>query len=773
MQAAPWSRTDAAFLAGLYVPLLTYALFFKIERIRERGIPLRVSSVFTLCSSDIAMHLAWAFAGMSALALARGRWSGWIVRGVLVAIAVMCAAVVLGAHGYFMSSGTTLDWPLLWFGLSHIEDTAKVIESARTPSRILAFSVAVVCTLVLPFVAARLAGESDKTSKWRARAVAAVASLVLAASCLFGALQGGAKFGRDLSRDAVLNVLATLTLTTDEQTQQTRARARSWPLGAKKLIAGSTSKRKNVVLILLESTGGWATSLYGGPYDTTPELAALGKQGLVLESMRALVPHTTKALVTTLCGVIPRLGVGAVEALPNGIPARCLPELLGELGYDTMFMQAATGEFENRVKLSSNLGFAKFKSGDEMDASGLRLANYFGYEDRILLQPVRDWLTTEKSRRVPFFLTILTNTPHHDYRPVYSYGRKRFVDNTRQDHYLNAVRYDDFIVRDIVESLRRAALLDDTIVIVMGDHGEGFGQHGRLAHDDVIYEEGLHVPFVWYEARGGPPVGRKPGNFNELDVVPSIIDRLGLTVKDGQYEGRSIFARGKERVLYASCHGDHRCIARYDGNQKFIHHFGRRSDELYDLAADPAEKNNLLKASQLDAKLAAARADALDWYQGAREVYRDAHKLSRSYYVSKTPPTPGNPLNIRFGDAIELIGWDATKDTLSPGGWVNVTWYFHVLKKPSPGLKMFVTGYDGERPYKWDHSPVQRTYQVEDWRAGEYIRDVHRIFVAVAWSSDKAVIRGGFRQKNGTPLPTVPQAANGDPTWLTLPVKFR
>jgi arylsulfatase A-like enzyme len=773
LHAAPWSRADLVFLCALNLPLLVYVLVFKIERVQQRRIPITKASLLTLCTSDVLMQLAWLFLGLGLLAVAQGKWPRRLARGFLVLVALLTSAVVLASHGYFMSSGTTLDWPLLWFGLSHIKDTAKVIDSARTPWRLVAFAAVVACSLVLPFSLARLSrGQPTDTPKLR-RASAWLLSWLLAGACTFAAMQSGARFGRDISRDAVLNVLATLNLGGGGQNQRARARALAWPLGPKKLVAGPTSKRKNVVLILLESTGAWATSLYGGPHQTTPSMASLAEQGVLLEGMRALVPHTTKALVTILCGVIPRLGVGAIEALPDGIPARCLPDLLEDLGYDTTFMQAATREFENRSDLSNNLGFGTFKSGDEMDASGLKLANYFGYEDRILVKPVRDWLGAQKSRRAPFLLTVLTNTPHHDYRAVFSYGRKRFSDDARKDRYLNAVYYQDFVVRDIVESLRQTGHLEDTIVIVMGDHGEGFGQHGRFAHDDVIYEEGLHIPFIWYESRGGPAVGRKPGNFSELDVAPSIVARLGLTPKDGSYEGRSIFAPPEERVLYASCYGEYKCVARYEGTKKLIHHFGRRSDELFDLASDREEKVNLLKGQQVSPQIAAARADVLSWYEGAREVYRDFNSRARSYYVSNSPFKPGHPLNIRFGDTIELLGWDTSKDQLSPGGWVNITWYFHVLETPPAGLTMFVSGYDGDTPHKWDHVPVQRSYPVEEWKRGEYIRDVHRIALAPRWHAEQAVIRGGFRDKKGQKLKTVPAAPNDDPVWLTLPVKKR
>src|SRR5688572_22401322 len=102
----------------------------------------------------------------------------------------------------------------------------------------------------------------------------------------------------------------------------------------------------------------------------------LAEKGVLAERAYAIVPHTSKAVVASLCGIEPRPGVEMVEALENGIPGKCIASLLEEQGYRTAMMQAATSEFENRPKLIENMGFREFIGGEKMDGTGLSKANY-------------------------------------------------------------------------------------------------------------------------------------------------------------------------------------------------------------------------------------------------------------------------------------------------------------------------------------------------------------------------------------------------------------
>ena len=172
------------------------------------------------------------------------------------------------------------------------------------------------------------------------------------------------------------------------------------------------STRPNVVIVLLESIGAARTTVYDPTLPTTPNLARLASEGLSFRSLFAVVPHTSKALVATLCGNFPRLGSAVTEAQPGGLPGRCLPELLRAHGWRTAFFQSAHEEFEDRYRLIHNLRFETLLARDALP-DGFQAINYFGVEDLAMLPPGLDW--SARPSESPFLAVYLTLTSHHGY----------------------------------------------------------------------------------------------------------------------------------------------------------------------------------------------------------------------------------------------------------------------------------------------------------------------------------------------------------------------
>jgi hypothetical protein len=763
---AVYSRSDLAFLLGLSLPLFAYALQTKIERIQTRGVSVGISDLPGLFGSDLAMHAAFVALGLTTFAVFWSRGMRALGKGLLQLYALLHAAVLLGAHGYFMSTGSSLDYPMLEFSLVHIDETAKVVASAGSTSRIVFFSTALVSIVALPWILARALRAAPRSPRLSDRWLCGLLSLAAYGSLLGAAMEVRSAYGADLARESLLNVAMTSSVGADDVDAETLSRAAKRPRGARRIAPRAEVAKKNVVVILLESTGLWATTLGDPAKATTPYLAELAKRSLWVQHMYAVVPHTSKALVSTLCGIEPRPGVGVAESRPGGIPGRCLPSLLRTQGYQSVMMQSATRKFEARPQLVRNMGFDALISGDEMDATGLEKANYFGYEDRIVLEPTRTWLKQRDPTR-PFFYALLTNTPHHDYLPLEHYGTAWELDHP-ESRYLNSVRYQDFVLRDLMRIFEEEGVLDDTIFMILGDHGEGFGQHGRYAHDDTIYDEGLRIPFLIHEPGAERARGVLKGPFNELDVVPTLLDMLELEVTEGRFQGRSVFAPPAERVLYASCYNEHKCLARYAGSRKLVYHFGRSPSQLFDVEADPNELVDLADAHR--AEVFAHEADAQRWYADLRAMYRAVTDRAAEGYVTRTRPEVAHPASIRFGDAVEYIGFNTSKERVSPGEWVDITYYFRVLDRVPQGYQLFTHAQDGFRKRIWDHPPVRGMYPPENWRPGEYVADEHGIRVPRDWATDKLRIHSGFWKPNEPHLVVDPPTPTDSALIVELPV---
>jgi lipoteichoic acid synthase len=253
-----------------------------------------------------------------------------------------------------------------------------------------------------------------------------------------------------------------------------------------------------------------------------------------------------------------------------------------------------------------------------MDTEGFERSNYFGYEDDVMLKPSEEWL---KNWGDEFFVAeYLTSTGHHDYFPPTRYGHERFVEDDKLNRYLNSVRYLDFFLKNLVEQYKKLGLYENTIFILFGDHGEGFGEHGRYVHEDNPYEESLRVPLIIHAPWQFQHGERVKELSNLTDILPTVLDLLGYEVKGGKYPGYSLLRPlPEERTLFFSCTNRDKCLASIKGHEKYIHHYGDQPDELFDLSEDPLEKRNL--AAERAEEAGKRRHELLAWRSRINAIY--------------------------------------------------------------------------------------------------------------------------------------------------------
>ena len=335
----------------------------------------------------------------------------------------------------------------------------------------------------------------------------------------------------------------------------------------------------NVVVVLLESTRRDVVPPYADAklWPVSPNLARWSRQAVVVDDMYSTVTHTSKALVGILCGTYPRLTMPIAEAAPDGLPVPCLPSLLAASGYRTAFLQSALAAFENRAGLTRNMGFERAGFQETLAAGGgFRRAGYLGGDDLALVPPALSWVA--EGGEEPFFLTLLTSVTHHPYQVPDE--RVPWLGETRQQ-YLLAIHYQDRFVGELLAGLEKLGRLDDTVVLILGDHGEAFGEHGRLQHDAVPYQEVAHVPFLLLGPQRwiGPP--RHLGGLrHQVDLLPTILDLAGVPWQ-GTLPGRDLLASPGHDRVFTFCWYTDFCAAMREPDRTWIYHFGRRATELY------------------------------------------------------------------------------------------------------------------------------------------------------------------------------------------------
>ena len=620
------SGRDWIYLLTLLVPLVVYDLMLKAISIDTEEKRASLFKAFVLIRSDLLFNLGYAVLWIGLFALARPRVLRWLVVVLFHTTAVLVGMITTCAFFYFQKTGSTLDLNVIVSSLSTLGDIKEVITSVTSPAVwVLAFSVvgyAVLGPSLATFLVYRGHTRQELTRRPTGASWLGATGVCLAGVALtLGSIpvqSGGASIS--FSRDAVVNVIASQveyeTLT--KVAASANVSPRKPPVNTRLKPTARTEKR-NVVLIHLESTRARSVTPYNERLQTTPYLNKLAKKSLVAERAYTVVPHTSKAIVAVNCGIEPHLVHEITEAEPGGIPAQCLADLLKQQGYNTVWFSSATEHFEDRRDLVKNLGYDEFYPVESMDKKGFQRSTYFGYEDDIMLKPSREWL--EKHRNKPFLATYLGVTGHHDYRPVNRYGLKHFAKADALNRYENEVRYLDFYVKNLIEQYKKLGLYHNTIFVIYGDHGEGFGEHGLYQHDNTIYQEGIRIPLIIHDPTRFRSGKRVETLTNQLDILPTVLDLLGYHVEGGKYPGRSLLAPPDEnRTLFFSCFGAYKCLASLKGNEKYIYFFGNQPEEVYDLSSDPLESKNL--ADELSEKeLKERRTAVLAWYSRVNAMY--------------------------------------------------------------------------------------------------------------------------------------------------------
>src|SRR5215210_1225633 len=628
------SLRDWIYLLVLLIPLVVYNLSLKASSVSS--IP-GLAPTFDLMRSDVFFNLGYALFWIGLFAAIRGR--GPVRRVVVVLFHVMTMLVVIVttfAHHYFQQTGTTLDYGIVALWLPKFREVVPVIAAGATPWGWLLLFAALFYAALGPWLITRALGrwrgwpESFQGGRPQVSFLGPLGLLLLAfgfgfLSLLIGARSTDNPAGASVSfvRDPSVNLILTgaKEAVADENTLYTSAAGETVEHPAANASIGQTpqTEKRNVVLIHLESTRAQSVTPYNEDLKTTPFLDELAKNSLLAERAYTVVPHTSKASVSINCGIEPHLVQPTTEANPDGIPVPCLADLLKDQGYKSVFFQSSTKNFEDFEGLVENFDYEDYYPLESMDTEGFEQTNYFGYEDDVMLEPSKEWL--EEQGDEPFLAEYLMGTGHDDYRCLStSYGSENFSEDDGLNRYLNCIRYQDFFLKNLMDQYKELGLYDDTIFVIYGDHGEGFGEHRRFQHDDNMWEEGLKVPFLIHASGWFENGERVKGLSNHIDVLPTVLEMLGYKIEGGEYPGYSLLhSLPEDRTLMFSCFHDKACMASLIGTEKYIYHYGNQPEEFFDLSEDPLEKENL--AAERPEEVEKRREELFKWRSSVNAAY--------------------------------------------------------------------------------------------------------------------------------------------------------
>src|SRR5436309_3318282 len=344
----------------------------------------------------------------------------------------------------------------------------------------------------------------------------------------------------------------------------------------------------DVVLVTIDTLRADALGASGNPAAATPWMDRLAREGVRFERAYAHNVVTLPSHANILSGRYPlEHGVrdNAGFRFPRGVDT--LATLLKARGY-------RTGAFVSAFPLASQFGLAagfdvyddRFLSGD--DGLGRRQEERPGART---VAAAREWLAGAGG--APSFLWVHLYEPHFPYRPPGALA-SRFA----ADPYAGEVAAADEALEPLPGPLLARGTEGRTLVILTGDHGESRGEHGEKTHGIFAYDATLHVPLLLYCPRLLRP-GRVAEPVRHVDLLPTVVDALGLGVPDG-LPGRSLLAAavGREKpsapVYFEALSGmmNRRWAPLYGVVRGRLKYIDLPIPELYDLLDDPREERN-------------------------------------------------------------------------------------------------------------------------------------------------------------------------------------
>ena len=358
---------------------------------------------------------------------------------------------------------------------------------------------------------------------------------------------------------------------------------------------GGPPRDLNLLIVTLDTTRADRIGAYGYASAETPALDRLAREGVLFEQANTSAPITLPAHSTIFTGRFPPShGVRDNGGFYLDAAQVTLAELLQAQHVRTGAFVAA---YVLDAKWGLNQGFdTYFDNFDLSKYRGISLGSIQRPANEVVDEAVK-WLDGARGSR--FFGWLHLYDPHTPYE-----APEPYADRFRGRPYDAEIAFTDAQVGRLVSYLETHDLLDRTVIVIVGDHGESLGDHGEEAHGFFIYESVTRVPLIIRTPHDGMQARRIADPVRTVDIMPTVLELIGVKSVDS-IEGRSLvpLMTGEARELGVEAYAE----ATYP-----LHHYGwsdlrsLRSGrfkliaaprpELYDLQADPREANNIFDA---------------------------------------------------------------------------------------------------------------------------------------------------------------------------------
>lgn len=579
----------------LAVSLFLVPKIILIEFFSNRWIDTGVSSVFLFLLQDLILLVVVYLVGITVIS--KGRLYFFLL-SVFSGAILLCLLLDMRVRELWLKP---LDFSLIQYSLQHSSDLISGVEiflnqlsGFGLTFRLIVFVlfIAYLAAWFLVGLAAYKTPKSQMAVKEGRGKYRVVFVLFLSGMFLWSIYTKDARY--DLNKNIFVDPLVAtfkdvVSLDATQAKTIQKFEQPAYPLSAindiQKLGSQPVPDFQNLVFIVLESVR-W-NSIFGAGVKTGekyPVFEKLSQEGMLSKSYVS-VPHSSKGYYSIFTGLHAYPDIEIKEAMhlyqPSVIHELKKKKNMEAVAFSSLFLQ-----FENMGGFLKSIGVSNSYAVSDIarDKDHSRNNSSFGEGDEYLFSSSVPYLKDIAKEGKGFIALYFPSAAHYPYNCT-----DKSASQAEIERYEECIMKIDTLIGGMLNEFDKTGILNSTLFVLVGDHGESFGEHGMFIHNSSMHEEEVTVPLIFW-ANGKILPKNTSTTSHQTDIAPTIADFFGVADSSLNVQGVSLLREQGKRVFFMSTFFDELSSALVDHPYKYIYEYSPDTIAKYNLEDDPQEK---------------------------------------------------------------------------------------------------------------------------------------------------------------------------------------